>query len=327
MAGASRSCSIRNAAALPRKWYAMAHGVKSLVPWLLLLFMGVAWGLSFSLARIAVGDGGMAFGITFWQNLVCGGVLLIYTLARGRPLPVSARHIRFYFIVAMLGTSIPASCFYLAAEFVTAGVLAITVTLIPILTYGLALLLGREEKSAIRMTGIACGTIAILLLVLPDTSLPDRAAIPWVLLACMSSVCYAFENIYLARPGAHETGPVRTACGMNLVSAIVMGPIAIGAGQMFLPGLPFGPLEWSVIALGLITAGAYTSFIHVINIAGPLFASLCGYLITLAGVLWGIALFGETHSPFVWASLVVMLVGLALVTPRKQNRDGTADMT
>ena len=302
----------------------MIFRLKAFLPWFLLLFMGVAWGLSFSLARIAVSAGGMAFGITFWQNVLCAAILLAYTCARRRPLPVSARHIRFYFVVALLGTSIPASCFYLAAEFVPAGVLSITVTLIPILTYAIALAMGKEDKSAIRMTGIACGTVAILLLVLPETSLPDRAAIPWVLLACVSSVCYALENIYLAQPGTHETGPVRTACGMNIVSAVIMAPVAIGTGQMFMPSLPLGALEWAVIGLAVITAGAYTAFILVINIAGPLFASLCGYLITLAGVFWGIALFGETHSPWVWASLVVMLVGLALVTPRTPDHGNEA---
>ena len=100
----------------------MAHGFKSFllsaIPWLLLLFMGIAWGLSFSVARIAILNGGMAFGITFWQNLVCGSLLMAYSFARGRPLPMSPRHIRFYFIVAILGTSVPASCFYLAAEYV-----------------------------------------------------------------------------------------------------------------------------------------------------------------------------------------------------------------
>jgi len=49
----------------------------------------------------------MAFGITFWQNLVCGSLLLAYSLARGRPLPMSPRHIRFYFIVAILGDICP----------------------------------------------------------------------------------------------------------------------------------------------------------------------------------------------------------------------------
>ena len=76
--------------------------LKALLPWFLLLFMGVAWGLSFSLARIAVSAGGMAFGITFWQNALCAAILLAHTYARRRPLPVSGRHIRFYFIVACL---------------------------------------------------------------------------------------------------------------------------------------------------------------------------------------------------------------------------------
>ncbi len=35
-------------------------------------------------------------------------------------------------------------------------------------------------------------------------------------------------------------------------------------------------------------------------------------------------LFGETHSPWVWASVVTMMMGLALVTPRKQTTDEAA---
>ena len=292
-----------------------------LLPWLGLLLMGVLWGLSFSFTRMAVENGGTPLGIAFWQTIISCVILLSFSSLRGRHFTLRLHHIGPFIIIALLGVALPSVAFYIAASRVPSGVLAITVTLVPILTYGMALLLGSEEKSAIRMTGIACGTIAILMLVVPDTSLPDRAAIPWVLLACVSSVCYALENIYLARPGAHETGPVRTACGMNLVSAAIMGPLAISSGHMFLPSLPFGPLEWAVIGLAVITAGAYTSFIYVINIAGPLFASLCGYLVTLAGVCWGIALFGETHSVWVWASLVVMLIGLELVTPRRPDPD------
>ena len=40
-----------------------------LLPWLILLFMGVAWGLSFSLAKIAMEVGGSAYGIVFWQSI------------------------------------------------------------------------------------------------------------------------------------------------------------------------------------------------------------------------------------------------------------------
>ena len=50
-----------------------------LLPWAALLVMGAAWGLSFSFARIVVEAGGTPFGVTFWQSVVCGVILLAYT--------------------------------------------------------------------------------------------------------------------------------------------------------------------------------------------------------------------------------------------------------
>lgn len=111
---------------------------------------------------------------------------------------------------------------------------------------------------------------------------------------------------------------------MNIPAAVILLPMTLAAGQMFLPAFPFGTLEWTIIALAVITAVAYTLFITVINIAGPVFASQTGYPATLGGVVWGMVLFGETHSSWVWASVVTMILGLALVTPRKQNTDEAA---
>jgi len=297
-------------------------GLTRLLPWAALLVMGAAWGLSFSFARIVVQAGGTPFGITFWQSVVCGGVLLAYTLARRRPLPMTRRHLGIYVIVALLGASVPNSLFYFAAPYVQAGVLSITVTLIPIITYAVAMMIGTERLSAIRATGVVCGAVAIGFLVVPESSLPSRAAIPWVLLACISAVCYALENIYLARPSLQDIGPVRTACGMNLFAALIMLPVAVGTNQMFLPAFPFGTVEWTIIGLGLINAIAYTTFIMVIGLAGSVFASQTGYVVTLAGVVWGICLFGETHSAWVWASVAMMMLGLALVTPRRRETPG-----
>ena len=69
--------------------------------------------------------------------------------------------------------------------------------------------------------------------------------------------------------------------------------------------------------MAVLTAVAYTCFLHVIQSAGPVFASQTAYLITLAGVLWGMAIFGERHSPWIWAALALMLAGLSLVRPRQ----------
>jgi len=37
-------------------------------------------------------------------------------------------------------------------------------------------------------------------------------------------------------------------------------------------------------------------------------------------VLWGIVLFAEEHSIWVWSSVLVMLIGLVLVTPKQEAK-------
>jgi len=56
--------------------------------------------------------------------------------------------------------------------------------------------------------------------------------------------------------------------------------------------------------------------LYVIRTSGPVFASQSAYIITLAGVAWGMVLFGERHSVYIWAALALVLAGSALVTPR-----------
>jgi drug/metabolite transporter (DMT)-like permease len=38
--------------------------------------------------------------------------------------------------------------------------------------------------------------------------------------------------------------------------------------------------------------------------------------VTASGLVWATALLGESFSPYVWAALVLLLAGLALVSPR-----------
>ncbi|MGB1870677.1 MAG: EamA family transporter, partial [Candidatus Puniceispirillaceae bacterium] len=101
------------------------------LPWIGLAYMGIAWGLSFSVAKLATTDGTTPIGIAFWQSLLAGLLLLGYVHFRGRRLAMTWPAIKLYIIVALLGTAVPSVCFYYAAARVPAGVLAITVTLVP----------------------------------------------------------------------------------------------------------------------------------------------------------------------------------------------------
>lgn len=290
-----------------------------LLPWACLLFMGATWGLSFSLGKIAVEEGIGAFGVSTVQSLLSGLILLAITLIRGKKLKELWHYWRFILLIALLGAAVPSVIFYTAASYVQAGILAITVALIPMMTYGASIPLKIEGFSWRRFSGLLFGVGAIMLIALPENSLPDKSAVPWILLACISSVCYAAENIILGFRSAINIGPIRLSMGMNLLAGVILLPIAVAKGQFYVPQFPFGVAEYALLGLSVISVFAYTMFVFSVAKFGAVFASQTGYIVTLAGVFWGMAIFGEEHSIWVWMALATMITGLALVSPRQST--------
>jgi len=296
--------------AAPHDWRALAW------PLFLLVSTGAAWGITFSLARIATTAGAHPVGLTFWQGLFSGLLLLALSLARRRPPPLSRRHLRFYLICGLLGTVIPSILYFYAAARVPAGVLSITIALVPILTFAAALLLRIDRLARGRAAGLLCGLTAVFLIVVPETSLPERAMAFWVLLAVLAAVCYAVEGIYVALRRPIGSDPAATVGGMLLMASAVLAPVVVVTDTFVPLGFPWGAMEWSVLGIAAVNALAYSVFYHLIQIAGPVFATQMAYVVTIAGVAWGIALFGEQHTLWVWGALLLMLAGLALVSPR-----------
>jgi drug/metabolite transporter (DMT)-like permease len=62
---------------------------------------------------------------------------------------------------------------------------------------------------------------------------------------------------------------------------------------------------------------AYAGYIWLLGATGVIFASQIAYVVTIAGVFISAVALNEAYSSWVWAALGLMLVGLALVHPRK----------
>ena len=56
--------------------------------WLVLLFLGVAWGRSFSLAKMSTEGGAHPLGISYWQSLIGAVLLAAFNALKGRRLPL-----------------------------------------------------------------------------------------------------------------------------------------------------------------------------------------------------------------------------------------------
>jgi len=217
---------------------------------------------------------------------------------------------------------VPNIIFFSAATHLDAGVLSISVSVIPLFTYCIALCLGLDVFKLGRSIGLLLGFLALIILIVPESSLPDKKDIPWVLLSLICALCYALENIYIDKLKLKNFGPIRLVCCISIVSVILTLPLTLVTDQFFFPKASNFNLLLSTLGLGLIGATAYSVFIFLIGRAGSVFASQTGYLVTLCGVLWGIILLGESHSIFVWISLFLIMTGIFLVHPRETKKEG-----
>ena len=291
-----------------------------LLAWAILLVAGGSWGATYSLAKIAAESGAHPLGIALWQGVVGAAILTITETARRRRLPLDRRHLRFYLLCGLLGTAIPSTLYYYAAPHLPAGVLAITLGLTPLITFVGAVALRVDQYAMRRLLGVALGVAAVLMIALPETSLPERAAAIWVVAALAAALSYATENLLIAKIRPPRTESLTLLLGMMLVVTIALLPVVLATGSFTPLAWPWGAVEWAIVGMAAINVFSYWLFIYLVTATGPIFATQMAYVVMVSGVLWGMLIFGESHSAWIWGALTVMLVGLALVGQKSEVR-------
>lgn len=286
----------------------------------MLLILGIGWGTTQPLGKIATTTGHGPFGLIFWQLVVCVLVLGALSLSRGKGLVFSRRSMEFYIAVAILGTLVPNATFYLSAARLPAGIMSIIISAVPLLAFPMALVLRMERFAPLRLVGLMLGLAAVALIAAPGAVLPDPAMIAFLPVALVGPMFYAMEGIYVARRGMGGMDAVQAMFGASVMALILCLPITLALGQWFNPFDGFGRPEAALAASSVIHALMYAGYVWLASRAGAVFAAQCSYIVTGAGVLWAMALLGERFSPFIWVSLVLLLCGVALVAPREKAR-------
>ena len=281
----------------------------------LLLLMGVLWGLALSLAKIGVGAGGHPVGMGLWQVVTSASLVFVVMTLRGRRLRPRLDIARFGLICGGCGVAFPAIALFWCALYLPAGVVAIAFASMPLFTYLLSALLGIESAQRRRLLGVGIGLAAMALLVLPESALPEAGLAPWVLLALVASVSMSIENTYAGGYRPPGIGSLELSFVRQATAALMLAPLALATGTTVALFDAWGVAQFAATANGLLSGTAFTILLYVIRTAGPVFASQTAYVITLAGVAWGMILFGETHSVYIWSALLLTLFGISLVRP------------
>lgn len=283
-------------------------------PFLYICALGACWGLSYSLAKIAVGVRFTPVAFWFWQSLAGGLVLAALARMRGAAAPRTPRHLRFYVLIALIAYTFPGIIVVMCAQYLPAGVLGVLPTTSVVLTYALSVALRIDRLDAIRVSGLAIGLGGILLILLPRASLPSPDQIGWVLVGLLAPFFYSATNVataVLRPPGLDSLGMAWVV--QLLAASFMLVYLLLVGGWSPIPAALDAP-NIALLIQGGVAVVTTILWIEVIRLAGPVFMSQVGFITTSTGVAWGMLLFDERHSAWVWAAIACVLVGLALVT-------------
>ncbi|MHC0053853.1 DMT family transporter [Actibacterium sp. D379-3] len=286
---------------------------------LMLVVLGMGWGITPPLAKIAVSGGYRAFGIIFWQSAIGAVLLFLISTARGRGLPRGRRQIGMCVVIALIGTLLPNAASYRAAVHLPAGIMSILLSLVPIFAFPIALAMATDRFEWRRLAGILCGALGVVLIAGPETGLPDPAMLAFVPLALLGPLFYGLEGNIVGKWGMVGMDPIQLLLGASVISALLTAPLALAAGQWISPLPPYGAADLAVMGSAVVNALVYAGYVWLVSCAGAVFAAQVSYLVTGFGVLWSVLLLQESYSGWVWAALAVMLAGLFLVQPRPNS--------
>ena len=285
-----------------------------------LTVIGATWGLTVPAMKIAVDGGYPVTGVLFWQVALACMMAVILFLPKRRKIAITRRRMALFTWIMLFGSVLPGMVSYSASSQLPAGVMAITIAMVPIFIMPIAILTGHEIFQPKRVFGVLMGAVAIFLLIGPEASLPDPSKAGFVLLALLSPLFYAVEDNYIAYFGLDDLTPIETLLGSAFLGSIIMGVVVISQ-DTFIPIWQdgFSHADWAIIVIGVTTGIAYAGFIWIIGQAGPVFSGQIAYLVTIFGVLWSVLLIGESYSGYIWLAFSVMLFGMFLVRPRGEG--------
>ena len=291
------------------------------LPLVIMLVLGTIWGGTPSISKFIATHGVPPLGSVFWQSGGAAVVLLAIAYLRGGRVPLTRRSLVYFFAVGFIGYALPNANMILVTGAIPAGLMAVVLTLNPVFTYLWILALRIERLNMRRAGGIALGLAGALVLVLPRGTLPDPAALPWLLGAFATPVLYSFGNAW-----AEKYRP--TGMDSFALAGAMVGAASIGMGVASLATGTFHPIWQEASAVNFVIAGyaglsvvIFFLFFELIRLAGALAVAQVAYIMTLMGLGWGALLYGERPSPWVWLAIALVFAGVALVNLGKGKPD------
>jgi len=290
--------------------------------WLvILLFLnGIIYGMHFVANKWAVDSGIPVFAYIFWYSLISGALLLLICVCLREFPRISFKTLLVYIVMGTTGIAAPLALLTWTASKLPAGVIGLVVVMSPVFTYIFSTALKIEPFGWVRVFGIVIGFGSVLLVYLPDASLPDPSMASWLLVALLAPICFAATNVFAAVIRPPRISSLALSAGILLGGAFVMLPIMLISGDLWIPPAQIMLGNYALITAILINLAIWWMFLEIVRNAGPVFFTPSNYVIVLSSIGWGVVIFGEKPSVYIWGAVVMMFIGVFLVNYGKLKK-------
>ncbi len=284
-----------------------------------MLFLAITFGLSFSIVKYISQHISNPILVLFWQTTFAFMLLFSVSLLRKQRLCNRLILQIPIFIISFFGVIAPWVCIYLAAPHISAGSLSLLPSLVPFCAFIIALLARIKRYHYLRALSLILGFYSVYLLIyFPETNNIGSLDI-WILVRAMAPLFIVGVNVFVASARFKLVDPFTIAFGMIAFATIMLTPLVIFKASPYF-------LFWNlalcgaIFLLSAIAAVGSSIFMTLLKTYGPVFASQVNYLVTTAGVGWGIIFFSEVHETRFWFALVILIFGLVFIRPKTEKR-------
>jgi drug/metabolite transporter (DMT)-like permease len=282
-------------------------------PFLLLLILGLIWGLQFAMLKLAVESGFAELHVLTLALVLLSVIYAGILVVRRALFSLNRERLIFFTIVATIGYIVPMGATLYAAPYVPAGVLVLIASMAPMFTFAIAIGLCTEHVSKLKIGAMILGTVSATLVLAPEAELPNHGALVWMLLAMLIPFCYGIESVYVAAKWPAGLDVAQVGFGEAFGAAVLMIPL------LFIFGEPSSfSITWSLAELAIVVfvlGGVFDVLIYfyLVKTTGGVLVSFGTFIALFAGIGWGVIIFSETHGTNVWWAVAILVVALSLV--------------
>ena len=288
-----------------------------------MIILSVIWGSSYILIKK---------GLTGLTPIQLGSLRVIITTILIAPIGYNKiKHIpknkmKWVAISAFVGSFFPAYLFAFAETEISSSVTAVMVSLTPLFTLLISVIIFGEELLKKQVIGVIIGFLGIVVLI-NNELLSSSFNLLYVMFIVLAAFCYAVNANLLKYklPNIPALGIVFMSFLFMFIPAFIV---------LFFSDFPFSDFTSDPLILESIiyivilalfgTAVAKVMYIKLLAISTPVFSVSTTYLMPVVAIFWGL-LDGEEFKLTQFIGTSIILMGVYLVTKKKAPNKGASN--